>query len=127
MESDTLPSIFKFAKKVSFLGDHRCRIGCALLYKGRTIGLGWNQKFKTHSMIAHLSEFPFLHAESHCILKCRNKDILSKCTLVTYRQFRKSGQLAPSRPCEVCLQILNLYNIKHIFYTVENGWKEEWL
>ncbi len=126
MDPDTLPSIFKFARKVSLLGDHRCQIGAALVYKGRTIGVGWNHKFKSHTMVSKLSEFPFLHAETHCILKCRNKDILSKCTMVTFRQLKK-GPLGMSRPCEICLQILDLYKIKHICYTVENGWKEEWL
>lgn len=126
METDTLPSIFKFPKKVSVFGDHRCKIGAALIYKGRAIGMGWNHKKKSHPIASRYSEFPFIHAELHCILNCRKKEILKDCTLVTFRQLKKGG-LGPSRPCEICLQILNLYNIKHIFYTVENGWKEEWL
>lgn len=49
----------------------------------------------------------------------------NKVDIYLYREY-KNGELACSRPCPSCLQLLkNDLQVKRIFYTTEDGFVEE--
>lgn len=107
---------------------HSARVGVVILQKKNMVAFGFNQKDKTHP---YLREEGFyynqsLHAEMHAIFKMKNKDLLEGSTVIVYRE-DKNGNVALSRPCEVCQKLLRKYKVKKIQYTTADGVKEEYL
>ena len=64
-----------------------------------------------------------IHAEMDAIRKIKDKSLLSSCEIWIYSEDKK-GNLRISKPCELCLYYINLYNIKNIYYTNNNFWEK---
>ena len=132
--SKTDRSFFKAAQSISFLSDHRCRIGCIIVDKHRVISSGHNSDTKCHSLQAKLDEEHFncfctgkIHAETSAIIPLlKTKEDYSRATIYTYREHR-DGTLAMARPCARCMRLIRQLGIKKIKYTTDDGYATEYL
>ena len=55
-----------------------------------------------------------IHAEKACLLKCKNKKILSQCTLILVNINQHGLQYCTS--CHQCQKLLDKYKIKSVVY-----------
>lgn len=115
---------FDLAKKMSFKGDHRCKIGSVIVHKGNVISAGCNQKFIFEDLTQRYNPEKALHAEVASILKLKNKGILKYSQIYVYREDR-NGSLAISRPCPGCQRILKSFGLTEIYYTSSEGFHHE--
>lgn len=120
------PKILSLAKQTSKCSDHHSfHIGCVIYdKKGRVLSVGYNHLHKTHPLLRRYDQHKTLHAECSAILGYRNPEHFKNATILVYRE-QKNGELANSRPCHMCLNIIKLYKFKKLLYTTENGIQEE--
>lgn len=132
--SRTERSFFKAAQSISFLSDHRCRIGCVIVDKHRIISSGHNSNTKCHAIQAQVDMRHFkcvcsgkLHAETSALIPLlKSSEPYSRATLYTYRE-HKDGSLASARPCPRCMELIKKVGISTIKYTTEDGYAVEYL
>lgn len=132
--SRTERSFFKAAQSMSYLSDHRCRIGCIIVDKHRIISSGYNSNTKCHPVQAEIDTRHFncyctgkIHAETRALIPfLRNKQDLSRATVYTYREL-KDGTLAMARPCPRCISLIKSLGISKIKYTTDKGFAVEFL
>lgn len=125
-------AMFRAAKAVSELSDHRVQIGCVVVNKHRIISSGCNSSTKCHKIQAELDGEKFgcecpgkIHAETATLLPLIHDGVdLSKASIYVYRE-HKNGVMACARPCARCEKLIRKCGIKRIFYTIENGVAEE--
>ena len=91
-----------------------------LIKRNKIICYGWNKRFKTHPKAALFQcRFAAIHSELDVINNFGRLKDLKKCTLVNIRL--KKGQLAISKPCQRCQQMLIFFGINDIIYSVSGG------
>lgn len=119
---------FDISRAVSLYGEHEtAKIGAAIFRKGELISVGFNS-YKTHTIFNDISN-PYktstfvLHAEMAAILKARRD--LSGCDIYVYREYKKDGSMAMSRPCIACYTALKEAGIKYIYFTSREGYHKE--
>lgn len=125
-------AMFRAAKAVSTLSDHKNKIGCVVVNKHRIVSSGFNSHIKCHKTQALLDKERFgcecpgkVHAETAALLPLIRDGVdLSKASIFTYRE-HKSGALACARPCARCERLIKRLGIKKIYFSVENGFAEE--
>ena len=61
------------------------------------------------------------HAETVAIKKCKSH----KGNTIVIARIKDNGKMGMAKPCITCIQAIKFTNIKHIWYTTENGWKYE--
>jgi len=100
-------------------GIKRYKLG-AVLYDNRNkiIKVKGNSR-KTHPILAKYSPFPFLHAESACILS-HGLDNCSNLNLFVTR-INSSSIPTMAHPCSICSRLLDDVGVKEIYYTNWNG------
>ena len=114
---------FELAAKISQKAEHHShKMSCVIIKKNRIVSVGWNA-IKTSPK--SLARFNMLHAEIKALLSNKFED-LKGCTAYIYRA-NKNGELALAKPCVGCFEALKLAGIIKICYTVQNGYKEEYL
>lgn len=112
---------FNLAKKLSYKSDYQShRLGAVIVKGNEIIGVGFNKK-KTHPLSE--TRFNNIHAELSAVLNA-GIESLHNCSIYVYRE-TKQGQPAMARPCEHCMKMLKNLSISKVFYTTENGFKEE--
>lgn len=126
---------FNAAKEVSKLSDYpRHHIGCVFVLKNRIISSGYNSN-KTSPLQRKYNQYRFsvdtphkLHSETSALIPLlKMKDIdFAHIKVYLYRE-HANGTLALSKPCESCRKMLIDNGIKHIYYTIEGGYAEEYL
>lgn len=110
------PRFFAIAKAMSIHSDHHThKIGTAIIKKNRVISTGYN-KLKTHPSAKN--PFSMTHAELDCILGVSKEDLLGS-DIYVFRQ-QSNGNIACSKPCKHCQQLILSAGIKNVFYT-DNG------
>ena len=127
---------FNIAKEISKLSDFpKVKIGCCAVYKHKVISTGFNSR-RTSPLQKKYNRYRFYeddsgashtyHAEISCLKPLmRRRDINFKnVSLYVYREYR-DGQLALSRPCESCMQLIVELGIKDIYYTNSGGFSHE--
>ena len=92
------------------------RLGAILVYKNSIVSVGMNS-YKTHPLMAARTEWPFLHAEQHAIVRagvdnCEGLDLYVARVL-------KNNELALSRPCSVCAKLIRNVGIKNVYYSTD--------
>jgi len=125
---------FNILEKVAIASEpvFRQRIAALLVYKGEILSIGVNKK-KTHPFqkkFAKNKEAIYLHAETDCIvnaLKSYDTDIISKSTMYVLRLKRpttdsKHFVYGLSKPCEGCMRAIAQFDIKHVYYTIDEGY-----
>lgn len=120
---DNLHKYEKFlplAKKMALKSAHKYRHSSLLIKRNRIIDIGINQE-KTHSKApAYYSDKNRrLHSEAHAILGNKLEDL--KGTTILNVRVDNDGKLKLSKPCHVCLPLIQAAGIKHIIYTTNDG------
>ena len=90
------------------------RLGAVLVHRNIIVSIGMNS-YKTHPLMAERTEWPFLHAEQHAIIRagvdnCEGLDLYIARVL-------KNNDLALSKPCKVCTELIKDVGIKNIYYS----------
>ena len=126
-------AFFRAAKSVSELSDYpKHKIGAVVVSKHRIISSGFNSNIKTHPLQKKYNQYRFAedsahkcHAELSALLPLIKDDVdLADASIFTYRK-HKNGDLACSRPCKSCMELIKDVGIKKIFYTTEDGYARE--
>ena len=89
------------------------RLGAVLVHKNSIVSVGTNS-YKTHPLMAPRTEWPFLHAEQRAIVRagvdnCEGLDLYIARVL-------KNNNLALSKPCDVCTELIKEVGIKNVYY-----------
>jgi len=90
------------------------RLGAVLVHRNSIVSVGLNS-YKTHPLMAARTEWPFLHAEQNAIIRagldnCEGLDLYIARVL-------KNNDLAMSKPCKVCIELIKDVGIKNIYYS----------
>lgn len=77
---------------------------------------------KTHTTLHSFSDYPYLHAESYCLISHG----LNRCTedlkLLVVRVRKPNDQLTMAKPCTVCQKFIKkTTKINQVFYSNWNG------
>ena len=124
--------MFRAAKAVSGLSNHKQKVGCVVVNKHRIISSGSNSNDKCHKVQAMLDKQSFgcecsgkIHAETSALLPLIKANVdLSRASIFVYRE-HKDGTIACARPCVRCESLIKQCGIKKIYFTVDNGFAEE--
>ena len=108
--------------KIGFLRKkYKKRSTGAAYVEGGTVIIGCNDQ-KTSPFAKQMkSTWHWNHAEFSVL---KHVDDGSNGVLYLYREIA-NGDLAMSRPCDICEKLLREKNIRKVIYTINNGWVEE--
>jgi deoxycytidylate deaminase len=112
---------FELARRISYKSPSRYKLGAIIVQKNRIISVGWNDMKK--SSPNNLTYGGYQHAELRALLGLDYRETRGAICYV-YRE-TLNGELAKSRPCEVCWESLKLSGIKEVWYTSNEGFKKE--
>ena len=92
------------------------RLGAVLVNKNSIVSVGTNS-YKTHPLMSKRTEWPYLHAEQHAIVRagvdnCEGLDLY-------IARVKKDNSLALSKPCNVCAELIRDVGIKNIYYSTD--------
>jgi deoxycytidylate deaminase len=93
------------------------RLGAVMVSSGIPVVAGYNS-YKTHTLLGKLSPYPYLHAESACIIR-RGLDNCCDTTMYVLR-IKKDGSLGTAKPCPVCEKLILDSGIKKCYYSLDN-------
>ena len=90
------------------------RLGAILVHRNSIVSIGMNS-YKTHPLMAARTSWPFLHAEQNAIIRagmdhCEGLDLYIARVL-------KNNDLALSKPCKVCIKLIEDVGIRNIYYS----------
>lgn len=131
--SKTHRAFFEAARAVSQLSDFpRVKIGAVAVYKHHVISSGCNSSKtsplqKKYNVYRFSGDYPHsLHAEVSCLKPLvGRKDIdFRYVDLYIFRE-GKNAELALSRPCNSCMQLITDLGIRNIYYTNNGGFSHE--
>lgn len=119
--------MFRAAKAVSELSDHRVKVGCVVVNGHNIISSSSNSGTKCNRMQARLDKQKYgcdcpgyVHAELAALYPLIKKGVdLSSASIYVYRQ-TKDGRLACAKPCSSCEWLIRQCGIKKIFYTIRD-------
>lgn len=114
MNVHTLERLRKIAKKASESSSYKIKLGAAVFKKHRVISIGYNST-KTHPMLLKYFKHGTVHAEVACTSGI-NRELLKGADIFVFRE-SKEGMPLLSRPCGMCVQVLNEHGIKRAFWT----------
>jgi len=101
-----------------------------ILKSSRVLALGVNRPWKSHCLAARYGHrFQLIHSELDSILKVRHKHDLRSLTMVNIRLSSQSLKvkrpiLRNSKPCQHCLQLLQVFEFSKVFYSTESGFEK---
>ena len=117
---------------LDFNSDKRCQHFSFILYKNRVISIGNNSK-KTHpSNLKNrktslrtgedFSDQKHICSEFSAINKLKNMTNIDtkKCILVNLR-YNRNGEIALSKPCMSCENLLKYFSFKRVIWTDNDG------
>lgn len=117
---------------LDFNSDKRCQHFSFILYKNRVISIGNNSK-KTHpSNLKNrktslrtgedFSDQKHICSEFSAINKLKNMTNIDtkKCVLVNLR-YNRNGEIALSKPCMSCENLLKYFSFKRVIWTDNDG------
>ena len=123
---------FDLAKATAKCSEHpEFHIGAVLINKKQIISVSFNL-IKSHPLQKKLNRYrfkphdrskDFLHAELAAICKA-NVHSLRGASLYVYRE-DKNGIISCCRPCPACMTKIKEVGIKHIYYTIKDGFCHE--
>jgi deoxycytidylate deaminase len=110
---------FNLARTESLKVDFRSRIGSVLVKGRKPVSIGRNKPLKTHPLLRKYDSFKTMHAEIDACIGI-DRHLIMGSILYVYRE-GADGNLAMSKPCEMCQKILKELGVKKVMYTIENG------
>jgi len=122
---------FRAAESMSFLSDHRFRLGCVVVKGHRIISSGHNSATKTHSIQAKIDTqyfkcdcSGFVHAEVDALAPLIEQHVdLTQASIYVYRSSCTGRGMA--RPCPRCIYLIKKVGIRKINYSTPDGYVEE--
>lgn len=122
---------FEYAKKASLKSNSKVtskKLGAALMSGNKLLSVGYNIFGKSHPIYQDTDEEgnDFLrntHAELMCLTQRKHYEDRN-LTLYVYRE-SDSGHYACSRPCRICMKLLESHSIKRVRFINELGNFEE--
>lgn len=111
---------FDIARKLSLKSQYHHKLGAVVVKKGKVLGLGINNPFKTHPRSTN--PFKTIHAELDAILSTDPSDLVGS-DIYVYRQ-HKNGKPANAKPCSHCQELIKRSGIKRVFFTEDGCYKE---
>lgn len=122
---------FRAAESMSFLSDHRFRLGCVIVKGHRIISSGHNSATKTHSLQAKIDTqyfkcdcSGFVHAEVDALIPLIEQHVdLTQASIYVYRSSYNGRGMA--RPCPRCIYLIKKVGIRKINYSTPDGFVEE--
>ena len=109
-------SYFNLARKASQKSPSKVKMGCVIVKK-KFVCSGYNFMTKTHTKSNSYDNY--LHAEIHALIKFSNTSFTEGADVYVYRE-TKTGQLANSKPCDICMLALKKSKIKRVCF-IEDG------
>ncbi len=106
-----ISSMFRLAKNISKLSQHRYPMGAVIVKNGNVISVGENQ-LKTHTKAWRNG----LHCEIKAIM-CSGKYDLQGSNIFVYRE-NKKGEISMAKPCKDCQRILKEKGFKWMYFSV---------
>jgi pyrimidine deaminase RibD-like protein len=106
---------------------------CAVIVRGgNVISIGFNQR-KTNAFVEHYTDkirgggrnyCLSTHAEMHAVALARASTDLRGCKIFVARirpaESPTGSSTGLSRPCPICINVLNAYGIKKAYYTIDD-------
>lgn len=109
---------YEVASKGAGTSGGKFRLGAVLVNpKGHIVSKGSNS-YKTHPLLRNLTEWPYLCAETACLIRY-GLDNCEGFTLYVCRCGR-DGSLRMAKPCEVCQWFISEAKIKEVFYSIDD-------
>lgn len=123
--------LFKAATLGQLSDIEKHKIGAILVFKKGIISTGYNKR-KSHPLQYKYNQYRsdfkrksnFIHAEIDCLKNIRE---VPKGSTLFIGRFDRNGNPAMCRPCEACLHMIMLCNIREIVYNTPNGYAIEHL
>lgn len=91
--------------------------------RGLLLAVATNNYNKTHpiqayfaSKVGHTPKI-YLHAEIAALLRCKDKQPHS----IHVFRYGMDGSTALAKPCNICMEAIKAFGIKHIYYTTPGG------
>lgn len=95
------------------------RLGAVLFDRiGKIVAAKTNSK-KTHPTLSRYTDYPYLHAESACVIG-HGMDNCGGLSLMVVRVLR-DGTIALSKPCDVCQAVMARSGLEDVYYTTDGG------
>jgi tRNA(Arg) A34 adenosine deaminase TadA len=91
----------------------------AILFKKNHIYAARSNSYKTHPHILLYSNYPYLHAESACILSHGLDNCYGMDLMVT--RMLRNKQLCMAKPCEACMSLIKDVGISNVYFTNWEG------
>ena len=106
----------------------QARIAASVVYQNNIISIGFNQD-KTHPFQKRYGKNDdaiYLHAETHAIKNAINKIDLEKFSnsilyICRVKIYKKKFVFGLAKPCDGCMKAISTFNIKKVYYTLDNG------
>lgn len=95
------------------------RHGAVLFDRSGKILSAKSNSLKTHPKLAKFTDYPYLHAESACIIG-HGMDNCDGLSLLVLRVL-KNDQVSLSKPCVICQRVIEDSGLKSVYYTDVNG------
>jgi tRNA(Arg) A34 adenosine deaminase TadA len=95
------------------------RHGAVLFDRSGKILSAKSNSLKTHPKLVKFTDYPYLHAESACILG-HGMDNCEGLSLLVLRVL-KNDQVSLSKPCVICQRVIEDAGLKSVYYTDVNG------
>lgn len=95
------------------------RHGAVLFDRSGKILSAKSNSLKTHPKLAKFTDYPYLHAESACIIG-HGMDNCDGLSLLVLRVL-KNNQVSLSKPCVICQRVIEDAGLKSVYYTDVNG------
>ena len=122
INNDNIRSLFRSATATAAhsvgVGKSGFKHGAVLTDGYSVVATGFNQ-YKTHPALREFTKWPFLHAESHALVRF-GLDFCDGLLMVSVR-IRKTGDIGMSRPCDVCKALMLSAGVRRVYYTTDTG------
>lgn len=104
----------------SFSNHPQHKVSAIVVRGNRIFSTGFN-KVQTHTRSKSYDNM--LHAEVSSLIGL-DFETTSGASIYVFRE-KKTGELGNSKPCPACAEAIRLAGIRKIYYSHEDGWKEE--
>jgi hypothetical protein len=109
----------------------RCYHYAAAFEKNKMIAFAKNNPIKFNAKAYRMGEmfnidtykeYPYPHAESHLVSKLLDRyNTIDPSWKIVVLRINREGRLLLSKPCDNCQKILDVLNLKNIYYSNNSG------
>lgn len=97
------------------------KVGAIIFDKNQIISRGYNKINDWNKLNKKMNLYypGSIHAELDAINKCKNKKDISRSNILIIRYNFKTEKFKFSKPCDKCGLLLSYFNIRNIYYSIE--------